>query len=58
MFEAIVVGTDGSDTASEAVRVAVELAPRRGALHTVPPAATSDSLQAAGRPKRDRFLRV
>ena len=36
MFASIVVGTDGSDTASEAVRQAVELAARLGAqLHIV-----------------------
>ena len=31
MFKAIVVGTDGSDTATEAVRQAVELAAAVGA---------------------------
>jgi nucleotide-binding universal stress UspA family protein len=36
VFASIVVGTDGSDTASEAVRQAVELAARLGAqLHIV-----------------------
>ena len=49
MYTSIVVGTDGSDTASEAVRQASELARRDGArLHVVSATGSPNAMELAG----------